>query len=57
MQLAWSRSWTLVAVSIPYDDNHYTTGTSAYELFIQLLCVFYSNVYLDKVLEWQVIRS
>ena len=26
MQLAWSRIWTLVAVSISYDDNHYTTG-------------------------------
>ena len=28
MQLAWSRIWTRVAVSISYDDNHYTTGTS-----------------------------
>ena len=27
MQLAWSRIWTRVAVSISYDDNHYTTGT------------------------------
>ena len=26
MQLAWSRIWTRVAVSISYDDNHYTTG-------------------------------
>ena len=26
MQLAWSRIWTCVAVSISYDDNHYTTG-------------------------------
>ena len=25
MQLAWSRTWTRVAVSISYDDNHYTT--------------------------------
>ena len=24
MQLAWSRIWTRVAVSISYDDNHYT---------------------------------
>ena len=30
MQLAWSRIWTRVAVSISYDDNHYTTGTSGY---------------------------
>ena len=28
MQSASSRSWTRVAVSISYDDNHYTTGTS-----------------------------
>ena len=28
MQLAWSRIWTRVAVSISYVDNHYTTGTS-----------------------------
>ena len=28
MQLAWSRVWPRVAVSISYDDNHYTTGTS-----------------------------
>ena len=27
MQLFWSRIWTRVAVSISYDDNHYTTGT------------------------------
>ena len=37
MQLAWSRIWTRVAVSISYDDNHYTTGTSqswkAYKYF------------------------
>ena len=28
MQLAWSRIWTRVAVSISYDDNHYTKGTA-----------------------------
>ena len=28
MQSASSRIWTRVAVSISYDDNHYTTGTS-----------------------------
>ena len=26
MQSLWSRIWTRVAVSISYDDNHYTTG-------------------------------
>ena len=28
MQSVSSRFWTRVAVSISYDDNHYTTGTS-----------------------------
>ena len=28
MQSVSSRIWTHIAVSIPYDDNHYTTGTS-----------------------------
>ena len=28
MQSVSSRIWTRVAVSITYDDNHYTTGTS-----------------------------
>ena len=27
MQSVSSRIWTCVAVSISYDDNHYTTGT------------------------------
>ena len=29
MQLAYSRIWTRVSVSIFYDDNHCTTGTSS----------------------------
>ena len=28
MQPVSSKIWTRVAVSISYDDNHYTTGTS-----------------------------
>ena len=28
MQSVSSRIWTGIAVSISYDDNHYTTGTS-----------------------------
>ena len=31
MQSASSRIWTRVAVSISYDDNHYTTDTSIYD--------------------------
>ena len=32
MQSVSSKIWTRVAVSISYDDNHYTTGTSKYIL-------------------------
>ena len=31
MQSVSSRIWTRVAVSISYDDNHYTTGTSTFD--------------------------
>ena len=34
MQSVSSRIWTRVAVSISYDDNHYTTGTSKIYLYI-----------------------
>ena len=34
MQSVSSRIWTRVAVSISYDDNHYTTGTSL------LMCLY-----------------
>ena len=33
MQSASSRIWTRVAMSISYDNNHYTTGTSCDENF------------------------
>ena len=36
MQSVSSRIWTRVAVSISYDDNHYTTGTSVIVIFIQI---------------------
>ena len=38
MQSVSSRIWTRVAVSISYDDNHYTTGTSK-----QLISVYFFN--------------
>ena len=41
MQLAWPRIWTRVAVSISYDDNHYTTST-----FIILI---YSSIRLSNL--------
>ena len=33
MQLVSYRIWTRVSVSISYDNNHYTTGTSKYDHF------------------------
>ena len=43
MQSVSSRIWTRVAVSISYDDNDYTTGTST--MFGEM--VWYTNNY-DK---------
>ena len=37
MQSVSSRIWTCVAVSISYDDNHYTTGTSQIHCCIIML--------------------
>ena len=37
MQSVSSRIWTRVAVSISYDNNHYTMGTS---LFFSLVSLF-----------------
>ena len=36
MQSVSSRIWTRVAVSISYDDNHYTTGTSISIIYMRL---------------------
>ena len=41
MQSASSRIWTRVAVSISYDDNHYTTGTL---LLLSLLGLLWPGV-------------
>ena len=35
------RIWTRVAVSISYDDNHYTTGTSRWKLIYPLKQIQY----------------
>ena len=35
MQPVSSGIWTRVAVSISYDDNHYTTGTSLFTVLYQ----------------------
>ena len=36
MQLVSPRIWTRVAVSISYDDNHYTTGTYIVKYYKQI---------------------
>ena len=42
MQSFSSRIWTWVAVSISYDDNHYTTGTS----YVSSPLLIYLSIYL-----------
>ena len=46
MQLSWSRFWTRVAVSISYDDNHYTTGTSKRRWLNQINFLFLYLVFV-----------
>ena len=48
MQLAWSRIWTHVAMSISYDDNHYTTGTSDLDLYVDIVSIVY--MFCEKIL-------
>ena len=47
-----SRIWTRVAVSISYDDNHYTTGTSIIiiiiVIFILLIWEFFTSALADS---------
>ena len=46
-----SRIWTRVAVSISYDDNHYTTGPHyLYQLFV--LIVTWGYNYLQKIISY-----
>ena len=46
MQLVSSRIWTRVAESNSYDDNHYTTGTSFWLVFIPFFTIQYSIVFM-----------
>ena len=48
MQSVSSRIWTRVAVSISYDDNHYTTGISDIELF----CLSNSQIFSVILQRW-----
>ena len=47
MQSASSRIWTHVAVSISYNDNHYTTGTSC-QGFIMTMVIVISFAHKHK---------
>ena len=42
MQSVSSRIWTHVAVSISYDDNHYTMGTSILEILYVRIWMLYT---------------
>ena len=58
MQSVSSRIWTHVAVSISYDDNHYTTGTSRYlksyncKLFVLEIVTWSSNCLLRVIISY-----
>ena len=49
MQSVSSRIWTRVAVSISYDDNHYTTGTSSLSLFFFFFFYIFEKHLLTKL--------
>ena len=52
MQSVSSRIWTRVAVSISYDDNHYTTGTSMFEQMIDVKLYCYIYIAILKSFNW-----
>ena len=49
MQSVSSRIWTRVAVSISYDDNHYTTAHT-YALIVKVIIVIFSDILKEKKL-------
>ena len=52
MQSGSSKIWTCVAVSISYDDNHYTTGTSRF-IIAWKLCWNEDKYNSEKeIIEW-----
>ena len=44
--------WTRVAVSISYDDNHYTTGTSLFQSVMDILKVSLKFIQLCLICMW-----
>ena len=73
MQSVLSRIWTRVAVSISYDDNHYTTGSFLFYsvvlediiIIIIIIIIIYSLEFFTSALangfllesEWQQVSS
>ena len=54
MQSVASTIWTRGVVSMSYDDNHYTTGTTQYILIrvqVVVLCIFWKTLYSCSVLK------
>ena len=51
MQSAWSRIWTRVAVSISYDDNHYTNWYYRHPLvsYFRFIIIIIIIIFLFKV--------
>ena len=49
MQSVSSRIWTRVAVSISYDDNHYTTGTSWPRVDVAIRALFMGQIDVWKL--------
>ena len=52
MQSVSSRIWTRVAVSISYDDNYYTTGTSEIGLSRGIMQIIYSDIALSVSIKY-----
>ena len=49
MQSVLSRIWTRVAVSISYNDNHYTTGTFIFIYIYIYIYNIYIYIYINKI--------
>ena len=52
MQSVSSRIWTRVTVSISYDANHYTTGTSMFVIIIIIIVIpseIFTPAFVDGV--------
>ena len=54
MQPVSSRIWTCVAMSISYDDNHYTTGTTDYIMMWILLVECNLTIHFWKHNRWSI---